>query len=140
MGGSGSKEEMRAVLVKIGDLLAPNHFTVAIGDREPSTEEDTAKEQQEEEGEREKEEGEEEGKVKGCEGIPSESGDSEYPGVMGVREERKEEEHETEKARKGGEKLYEILKQQVEGHKMEVVTSDDADRSATIAQGIPRPQ
>ena len=103
VGGFDSKEEMRAVLAKVGSLLAPRHFTVAIGDKAEETsqtEGDTAREK----GEKEKE-GKEE-------------------------EEEKEGEEETETTGKDREKEYQVLKQQVQAHKMEVGSTDDVDRSA----------
>ena len=136
VGGFDSKEERRAVLVKVGALLAPNHFTVAIGDKtlEPSQNEGDGVRKEGEEAEEDggKEEEGEEGRCEGVSGggvsgVASESGDSEYPGVPGVRE---EEEGETETTERVGQKVYEVLKQQIEAHKMEVGCTDDADRSA----------
>ena len=115
VGGFGSKEEMRAVLAKIGSLLAPRQFTVAIGDRAEETsqtEGDTAREI--EEGGGEKGEKEKEGK--------------EQEGTEG--EEEKEEKEEPETTGKDGEKEYQVLKQQVQAHKIEVGSTDDVDRSA----------
>ncbi|CAI7993280.1 Cilia- and flagella-associated protein 46 [Geodia barretti] len=113
VGGFGSKEEMRAVLAKVGSLLAPRQFTVAIGDKAEETsqtEGDTAREI--EEGGGEKGEKEKEGK--------------EQEGTEG--EEEKEEKEEPETTGKDGEKEYQVLKQQIQAHKIEVGSTDDVDR------------
>ena len=126
---------MRAVLVKVGALLAPHHFPVAIGDRpaEPPQSQTEATAGEEEEGEKDgegEEGGREGGPGGGVSGVQSESGDSEYPGVVEVGEEGEEKREETDKE---GEKAYELLKEQVQAHSEEVGTTEDADRSAMLS-------
>ena len=116
---------MRAILVKVGALLASDHFQVAIGDRPvepseqqpPQTEVDTAGEMESCEGDT----------GEGVSGAHSESDDSEHPSALEVKEKRGESEMEE---KKDGEKLYELLKQQIEAHREQVGDSEDTDRSA----------
>lgn len=137
---SGSKDELRAVLVKVGALLAPNHFRIAIGDKEAEPaiqqvktddvkqqgmkEESTVKEDEGNEGLKDGGEGQ-----KTKEGIMSSvSGDSEYPGLKEVRDGSEGEEVKKDDRMKSDETFYEVAKEQVLAHKEKVGTENDAER------------
>ena len=131
------------MLVGVGTLLGPEHFKIATGDKlpEPPVDKEEVNENRElgmdgevgstvkEEGEGTEEEGEK--KIDGSvyEGVPSVSGDSEYPGLK-VRREGEAVGSEGEVTWKGGEKWYEVVREQVLAHKEDTGTTDDADRFA----------
>ena len=117
--------------MKVGGLLAPNHFQVAIGDRPVDLPEQHSQSEVNSAGEREGGEGE------GCEGVPGEGvsgddgdeGDSEATSV--VKGEEVEGEGERDKT-KDRARLYEVFKQQIQAHKEELGETNDTDRSATL--------
>ena len=125
---------MRVVLVKVGTLLAPSHFRVAIGDKKtkPSvqtTPEQDAKDTDESDRGREEgggEGGEKDGELVGESLTSVLSGDSEFPGIARLKEE--EEEGEARGDRVDREKWYDVMKDQVQAYKEDMGTDDDADR------------
>ena len=135
--GCGTKGELRAILVKVGGLLAPNHFQVAIGDRPVDPPEQHSQSEVNSAGEREGVPGE------GCEGVPGEGvsgddgddgddGNSEATSVMRGEEVEGEGEGEGERDKtKDRERLYEVLKQQVQAHKEEMGETNGTDRSTS---------
>ena len=115
---------MRAVLVKVGTLLAPNCFRVALGDEKMESSERQEKEEKQGRG---VDTAGEEGGGREERGSEKVSEDSEYSGI--VRLEGKEE-GEEEAGEKGKEMWYEVIKDQVQVHKEAIGTDDDADRLA----------
>ena len=115
------QEEMKAVLVKVGALLAPNCFRVALGDEKMESSERQEKEEKQRRG---VDTAGEEGGGRGERGSERVSEDSEYSGVVRL------EEGEEEEGEKGKEKWYEVIKDQVQVHKEAIGTDDDADRLA----------
>ena len=142
---------MRAVLVKVGALLAPDQFRVALGDKK--TERRALEEEQSDKegvataradnhgGQREGEKEDSGGKCENRDAthhsapadgtavgsVSSVGGDSEYSGVVGLEEGVDGEEVDRE-GKRGGEKWYEVMKEQVKSHKEDIGTDDDTDR------------
>ena len=138
---------MRAVLVKVGALLAPDQFRVALGDKKTEHPAHLAEEQdgketmtatREDDHRGLREEGkEDDGDIHesrdatdrsapvdtlSVESLSSVGGDS---GVVGPEEDGEEV---GERGKNGGEKWYEVMKEQVQLHKEDIGTADDADR------------
>ena len=123
--------------MKVGGLLAPNHFQVATGDRPVDPPEQHSQSEVNSAGEREGVPGE------GCEGVPGEGvsgddgddgddGDSEATSVVRGEEVEGEGEGEGERDKtKDRERLYEVLKQQVQAHKEEMGETNGTDRSTS---------
>lgn len=138
---------MRAVLVKIGALLAPDYFMVALGDKQMESPTHQAAgevaiggesnggvggkggEKNELEDENRNDEKSEQQQSLSVGSTLSVGSDSEYSGITRLKEEegRREGEGET---KKGGEKWYEVMKEQVQAYKESTAMDDAADRSA----------
>ena len=143
----GTKAEMRAVLVKVGALLAPDYFMVALGDKQMESPahqaagevaiggesdgrvEGEGGEKNEVEDENRNDEKSEQQQSLAVESTLSVGSDSEYSGITTLKEEEGAREGE-EETKKGGEKWYEMTKEQVQAYKENTAMDDAADRSA----------
>lgn len=153
---------MRAVLVKVGALLAPNYFRVALGDQKIDPTPRPEEEQEEKvgvtttkvDGRGGREEGEDNGGAEGqsrgderstqhsslagtaVRSVSSAGDDSEYSGIVGMEEE--EGGGVDGEGEKGGERWYEVMKEQVGAHKEDIGADNDADRLAHMHVGSHR--
>ena len=138
------------MLVKVGALLAPGQFRVALGDKETQHPMHLAEEQDGKEamaatredkygGEREERkedsgancenrDGTDHSAPAGTISVGSMSSMDDDSGVVGPGEEGEDEEKVCEKGKNCGGKWYEVMKEQVQLHKENIGIADDTDR------------